>query len=316
MVEDSPHLRRPYKELSLTQLRSFCEVCRVGSYAAAARDLLLTTPAVWEQLQALERHYDVELLERHGNGVRPTLHGLRLLELVRPLLAGLESTRDVLHQIDGVLPDHLTIVSNLRVLAEEISRAMFQFRERYPSVRLVMRYTNSKEVETLVSEGIADVTLTLEPGPDEPISSAIVYQPAGELDYLLVTPLKHQLLRKKSDQLEAIVAYPLVLSARDAYSRHRVQEVFHRHNLTEKVRIAVETSSDEYTLACVRAGLGIGIAVGKPDSLLYRGLGVRSLREWFGSARVGLMWRCGANIPQLQNELAELLRKCVMGRKV
>ena len=219
------------------------------------------------------------------------LHGTRLLELVRPLLAGLESTRDVLHQSAGVLPDQLTIVSNLRVLVEEISVAMYQFRNRYPSIRLVMRYTNSAEVESLVLDGIADVTLTLEPGPDEPISSAIAYQPAGELDYLLVTPPKHPLLRKKSNQLEAIAAYPMVLGIRDAYSRHRVQEVFHRHNLTGKLKIAVETSSDEYTLACVRAGLGVGIAVGNPNSLLYRDLGVRSLREWFGSARVGFMWR-------------------------
>ena|GEM_PF-1473471 len=313
MADDALRSRRPYKDLSLTQLRSFCEVCRVGSYAAAARDLLLTSPAVWEQLQALERHYDVPLLERHGNGVRPTLHGLRLLELVRPLLAGLESTRGVLHQSDSALPDQLTIVSNLRVLVEEISRAMFQFQSRYPSVRLEIRYTNSKDVETLVSEGIADVTLTLEPAADESISSAIVYQPAGELDYLLVTPPKHPLLRKKSNQLQAIVGYPLVLSARDAYSRHRVQEVFHRHNLTGEVKIAVETSSDEYTLACVRAGLGVGIAIGNSSSTLYRDLGVRSLREWFGSARVGFMWRSGAYIPRLQSELAELLRNCVTG---
>ena len=56
--------RRPYKELSLTQLRSFCAVCQQGGYAAAARGLLLTGPAVWEQLQALERYYGVRLLER------------------------------------------------------------------------------------------------------------------------------------------------------------------------------------------------------------------------------------------------------------
>ena len=80
---------RPYKDLSLQQLRSFCEVCRTGGYAAAARGLLLTTPAVWEQLKALERHFGLTLLERHGSGVRPTLHvASRLLQLTRPLLAG------------------------------------------------------------------------------------------------------------------------------------------------------------------------------------------------------------------------------------
>lgn len=311
-VKPSP--RRPYKELTLSQLRNFCEVCRCGSYAAAAREVLLTSPAVWEQLQSLERHFDVQLLERHGNGVRPTLHGKRLLELVRPLLAGLDSIRDVLHQRDGVLPEQLTIVSNLRVLVDEISHALFEFHRRYPTVRLSMRYTGGVEVEQLVLEGDADVTLTLDPGPDEPLSPAISYQPAGELDYLLATPPRHALLRKKPFRIESIAEYPLVLGGPEAYSRHRVQEVLHRHDLTAQVKIATETSSDEYTLACVRAGLGIGIVVGNSRSSLFRGLGVRSLTQWFGPARVGFMWRRGTNIPPLQQEFADLLQHSLTGK--
>src|SRR5579875_1386403 len=98
---------RPYKEISLVQLRSFCAVCERGGYAAAARELHLTGPAVWEQVQGLERHYGVRLLERHGAGVRPTVHGRRLLEMIRPLLAGLDSTRGVLQQVDGTIPERL-----------------------------------------------------------------------------------------------------------------------------------------------------------------------------------------------------------------
>src|SRR3954464_9225481 len=96
--------RRVYKEPSLARLRSFCVVCRRGGYASAARELLLTSPAVWEQMQALESYYGVDLLERHGPGGRPTVHGQRLLELIRPLLAGMDSTREFLQQEDGAVP--------------------------------------------------------------------------------------------------------------------------------------------------------------------------------------------------------------------
>src|SRR5262245_33782287 len=61
--------RRHYKDLTLAQLRSFSVVCRTKSYAAAARELLLTSPAVWEQMQGLERHYGRPLLVRRGNGI-------------------------------------------------------------------------------------------------------------------------------------------------------------------------------------------------------------------------------------------------------
>src|SRR5690348_5833381 len=114
--------RPAYRELSLQQLRSFREVCERGGYAAAARGLFLTTPAVWEQVQALERYYGVSLLERDGHVIRPTVEGQHLLEMIRPLLAGLDSSRDALQQKSGVLPAQLALATNLRVLREEISR--------------------------------------------------------------------------------------------------------------------------------------------------------------------------------------------------
>jgi len=47
---------------------------------------------------------------------------------------------------------------------------MFQFRRRYPETRLVISYTGGVEIPSLVLEQEVDVTLTLEPGPEEPVS--------------------------------------------------------------------------------------------------------------------------------------------------
>jgi DNA-binding transcriptional LysR family regulator len=306
-----PHpQRRAYKELSLQQLRSFCAVCRRGGYAAAARELLLTSPAVWEQMQALERHYGRRLLERSGQTVRPTAEGEHLLEMVRPLLAGLDSTKEVLHQQDGALPGQLTLATNLRVLAEEIGRGLRRFQRDYPSVRLRVCYTGN-DVDQRVLGGEADVGFTLEPGPDIPCPPAVVYEPAGEVDYLLVTPRRHALLKLRPLRLTHITRHPLVLGEPAAYSRRRVQEILHRHDLTRSVAVAVETSSDEYTLSCVRAGLGVGITIGTGRGNLYRDLGVRSLSRWFGTARVGFLWKRGAHVPPAQRELARAIQAYV-----
>ncbi|HEY1375716.1 MAG TPA: LysR family transcriptional regulator [Gemmataceae bacterium] len=300
--------RRPYKDLSLTQLRSFCAVCDGGGYAAAARALFLTSPAVWEQVQGLERHYGGRLLERDGAKVRPTALGERLLDLVRPLLAGLAATRDVIQQEDGSAPRRLTLVTNLRVLAEEVSRAARRFRARYPGTRLRLFYTGIDEVEPRVLRDEADVAVTLEPGPDRPPPPAVAYEPAGAVSFLLVTPRRHPLARARAVPLARVVRYPLVLGEPGAYSRHRVQEVLHRNGLTGAADVVAETSSDEYTLSCVRAGLGVGITVGTGRGPLYQGLGVRSLNPWFGPARVGFLWKRGAHVPPAQRALADAVR--------
>ncbi|HEY2412485.1 MAG TPA: LysR family transcriptional regulator [Pirellulaceae bacterium] len=301
---------RRYKDLTLAQLRSFSSVCRLGTYAAAARELALTSPAIWEQLNGLQRYYGRKLLVRRGNGVAPTVDGEHLLKMIRPVLAGLDSTRDAMLQHGGTRPESLTIATNLRVLAEEISQGLATFQRDNSDIRLRLVFTGN-DVHERVESGEADVGFTLEPGPDQDYGATIDYQPAGEVDYLLVLPRRHPLRRGSALRVEHLTRYPLVLGDSAAYSRHRVEEVLHRHLLKSSVRVAVETSSDEYTLACVRAGMGIGITIGAGRGPLFGGLAVRSLRRWFGTARLGFVWRRGAFISPGQRELTDAIRSTI-----
>ena len=162
-------MRHPYKDLSLQQLRGFCAICRLGSYAGAARQLGLSPSTVWEQMRGLERQFEVPLLETRDGTVQPTPEGRRLLELALPLLAGLESTREVLRQQRGRPPESITIVSGMRMLMEEIGQAIPIFRRRYPDVRLRLLYVEDREIDSLVEQGKADLGLILEPGPGRPL---------------------------------------------------------------------------------------------------------------------------------------------------
>src|SRR5919198_1392685 len=83
--------RHAYKEIRLQQLRSFCELARLGSMTAAAASLGLSQPTVWEQVHALERALDVPLVERQARGCRLTETGRRVAELAVPLVQGMAS---------------------------------------------------------------------------------------------------------------------------------------------------------------------------------------------------------------------------------
>ncbi len=59
-------LGRVYKEVTLQQLRSFLETARLGSLAAAAAALGLAQPTVSAQVHALEKHFDMPLIQPSG----------------------------------------------------------------------------------------------------------------------------------------------------------------------------------------------------------------------------------------------------------
>jgi DNA-binding transcriptional LysR family regulator len=306
-------MRKPYKNLSLQQIRNFCEVCRLGSYAEAGRRLHLSTSTVWEQVRGLERQFEASLLESSNGALRPTPEGRQLLELVLPLLAGLESAKEVLQQQRGLPPEAITLVSGMRMLMEEVGQAIVPFQLRYPNVRLRLLYAEDRDIEALVERGEVDLALVLEPGPGRASKPTVHHEPAYELDYVLVTPPRHPLLRKRGLCLGDIVRYPLVLGAPGTSSRRRIEEVLHRHNLLAALQVAVETNSAALTFAYVRAGAGVGITAGNPRGFLCHGLGVRALGKWFGAARYVFLWARGAYVPPAQRALADLIRASIQG---
>ena len=63
--------------VSLTQWSAFVEVCRTGSFRAAAEATGFSQPGLSRQIAALERSFGVKLLDRGPRGVAPTSAGHR-----------------------------------------------------------------------------------------------------------------------------------------------------------------------------------------------------------------------------------------------
>jgi molybdate transport repressor ModE-like protein len=304
-------VRKPYKDLSLPQLRSLEVVCRVGGYADAARELGVSTSTVWEQMRGLERYFEGRLLEAAGGRVRATAEGRQLLALVSPLLAGLGSAREVLRQQRGRPPESITLVSGMRMLLEEVGAALPGFRKAYPGVRVRCLYADDSAIAERVEQGRADLGLMLEPDPGRPAHPALTYEPAYALDYVLVTRPRHPLLGKRTLRLADVAEHPLVLGAPGTTSRRRIDEVFHLEGLLPRLRVAVETSSASLTVAYVRAGAGVGITAGNRRGPQWAGVGARPLGHWFGAARYVFVWVRGAHVPPAQRALADRIRAAV-----
>lgn len=75
-------------------LHTFEAVVRTGSFAAAARELGYTQPAISQQIRALERELDAALFLRAGRGLKLSESGQILASRVPALLADLAATRE------------------------------------------------------------------------------------------------------------------------------------------------------------------------------------------------------------------------------
>jgi LysR family nitrogen assimilation transcriptional regulator len=66
--------------MDLKEIGYFAQVARAGSFIRAAEELRIAQPALSRKIRKLERDLGVDLLVRHGRGVRLTTAGALFLK--------------------------------------------------------------------------------------------------------------------------------------------------------------------------------------------------------------------------------------------
>ncbi len=278
-------------ELSVQQLYTFVQVFQLGGYAAAARSLELSVPTVWQQIQAIERLYGASLFEKHGRGIEPTKLAKLLHDQFSEILAGLDSTFDLVHHAEDAQAP-ITLVSGVRMLMEDLAAPLERFRRGFDN-RIVIRHGDNRVAEELVLSGEADLALTLEAG-HEKNSPLIHYEPAYFVEFLAVAAPKHPFALAPKHSLRELVRHDLIVTTSGTHGRAALDQALHRERL--KAQIAIETDNSGFTIACARAGLGVGILAGHTDGQLCRNLAVHSMRRQLGRRQIVFMWKKGRRL--------------------
>ena len=90
--------------MELLELRYLAEVAEAGSFSRASVRIGITQPALSRQIQKLEQELRTQLFYRHGRGVTLTPAGLKLREIIGPVLDRLsELKREIIEQSAGTV---------------------------------------------------------------------------------------------------------------------------------------------------------------------------------------------------------------------
>lgn len=85
--------------LDIRLLRYFAVVAEENNMSRAAQRLFMSQPPLSRHIRQLEERLGVTLFERHSKGLTLTNDGVRVLEIIRPLLAQQEKTYQALSQL-------------------------------------------------------------------------------------------------------------------------------------------------------------------------------------------------------------------------
>jgi len=122
-------------------LRAFTRVARLGGFAAAARELRLSTTAISRRVAALEERLGARLLHRTTRRVSLTPAGVEALERAERLLADLEELQGAVAG-DGTPRGHLRVTAGVSLGRAILDQGLPDFLCGHPGVSIEVVLTD------------------------------------------------------------------------------------------------------------------------------------------------------------------------------
>jgi DNA-binding transcriptional LysR family regulator len=302
--------RQPrYKNLDLPQLRSFVLVAAEGSYASAARVLDVSTPAVWEQVHALERHLGVRLFRKRGRATELTAEGQMLAGLVKPHLSGLDSLAGVFQM--QRMGNHLrfTVAATDNLLTHHLPVPVETFTRAHPDIHLNLRAGLWTELLRLVEQGEAELGIAPVPWSEQRRFAALDYEHLFDMALMLLTPKGHPLAHKKKLRPQDLVKYPIILYPDETHDFQILDRILRRDNLQDRVRPVMISRGVSVTRPYVARGLGISLAhTGRSLAQIMPELDFRVFDPKLDPLPIMLVSRKGTHLPAPVGEFQRMVR--------
>jgi len=297
-----------FKEISFTQLRTFCECVRQGSYTAAARVLHLSQPAVWQQIRALERLAGVPLLERHGRMLKLTEEGRIFWEQALTVLGYVESFWNVFHERRQHLPKTLTVIATPALLSEELAQPIAAFHQAHPDVQLRLLSQHGLPVLEWLREGKADIAIV----PADVIAfedpTPFDRKQMGQRPATLVVHKCHHLAHHSNLQLEDVIQIPLILPMEDNYWFLQVHAVLQAYNLADRLRPVMRVSHILAAQKLVMLGAAAALMPMPIQGAPPKGLVYRKLDHLLPSLPLYLLARRGLTLPPHAQQFVQIVQ--------
>ena len=233
---------------TLKQLYSFESVIRLGGFTSASKELHITQPAVYMQIQQLQESIGGKLFNINGKKISPTFIGQKLYKTAVKTINIVEISK--LDIDESLKPDsgHLQIA--VATTANSfISSLLSKFKKEFPKMTFYIDVTNRKALLDNLKNNNADLVIMGEPPKNIPlISHAFMKNPL-----IAIAHPENELLTKKKVTLKDLEKETLL--TREVGSGTRITiERFTGLNFNSDIQI----NSNEAIVEAVQAGLGIG----------------------------------------------------------
>ena len=238
---------------SIADLRAFVTVGEMQSFAAAAKALHLSQPALSRRISHLEDMLGVRLFDRTTRSVALTLLGGRFLGEMRGLVEDLDRSVLSLRDAADLEAGDVTIGCVFSAVHHFLPPVIRAFRAKHPHVLVRIIEEGADEVLASVKHGEADLAVNYI-GMQDP---EVEFAPLLKEPYVLACPAGHSLARRSSVRWEVLAQYPLARVSHASRNRLFIDQAL--AELPPLPRPTIEVRHVSTLIGLVESGLGLAV---------------------------------------------------------
>jgi len=226
--------------LEVRHLRTLIALAEAGTVSRAAERVHLTQSALSHQLKALESHYGVPVVKRHGQSVKLTESGQRLVALAHSVMGEVQSAERDLAKLARTPARTLRIALECHTCFDWLMPIMDVFRKEWPEVELDLVSGFHPNPVGMLVEGKTDLVIGSENKPRR----GVVFHPLFRFEVLAVLPTDHPLRAKRTLSAgdfaqETLITYPVPEERIDLIRRVLKPAGVHPKRRTTELTVAI-----------------------------------------------------------------------------
>jgi DNA-binding transcriptional LysR family regulator len=227
----------------------FVAVAEEEGFAAGARRLRMSPPAVTRAIAALEDRLSVRLLHRTTRYVRTTEAGQHYLEDARRILADVDTADEAAAGVNAEPRGHLAVTAPVLFGRMFVIPCIAEYLDRYPGTEVSALFLD--RIVNLLEEGL-DVGVRIGELPDSSMRARRV----GSVRHVLCASPDHLQSYGMPQRLEDLREHPLIASSAGNFAVDwRFESKRVAQSLAIKPRLAVTTN--DAAIAAAVSGSGI-----------------------------------------------------------
>ncbi len=232
---------------TLKQLYSFEAVVRNKSFTKASKELFITQPAVYMQVQQLTKNIGSNLINTKGKTVIPTYIGKNFYQTCIDIINTLEQSKLDIEQTLYPEAGHLQIAV-ATTTNSFVSRILAKFKSEFPKITFHLDVTNRKMLLEKLASNSADLIIMGEP----PLEMNLKTQPFMENPLIAIAHPDHPLLNR-NNTIKDLNKETLITREQGSGTRITIERI-----TGMKFNSDIQINSNEAIIEAVQAGLGIG----------------------------------------------------------